>query len=177
VILSTAPFGFTGKEVAMARRTRTLVPRLSSIAALAILTSCDPSCNSSGEQDRLFSAPMGLPPFEPTCAVESCSLPSAPCTVGMPSAPFVFTVPNRATVVFRSEIPVSAGLQAPYQFVWRFSGGGPTARPPATNDRESRVQHIYDVAGRHVVSLTVTDARGASHVGASACEVIVRPPS
>ena len=161
----------------MARHTRTVVPPLSAIAALAMLTSCNPSLNSPAEQDLLFSMPIGLPPFEPTCEVVSCSLPSAPCAVGMSEAPSVYVVPNRATLVFRSEIPVTARLQAPYQFVWRFSGGGPTARPPATNDPESRVQHIYDAAVRHMVTLTVTDARGASHVGAPACEVIVRPPS
>lgn len=157
----------------MERNTRTVIPHLSAIAALAILTSCDPSCNSPAGQDRLFSAPVGLPPFQPTCEVVSCSLPSGPCTVGMPPAQFVFTVPNRATVVFRSEIPASAGLQPPYQFVWRFSGGGPTARPPATNDRVSRVQHVYDAAGDHVVGLTITDGLGASHVGGSACQVTV----
>jgi hypothetical protein len=163
----------------MARRTRTAVPPLSAIAALAILTSCDPSCNSNSpaEQDRLFSIPTSLPPFQPTCEVVSCSLPSAPCAVGMSEAPSVYIVPNRATVVFRSEIPAIAGLQAPYQFVWRLSGGGPTARPPATNEPESRIQHIYDAAGRHMVTLTVTDARGASRMGAPACEVIVSPRS
>jgi PKD domain-containing protein len=158
----------------MERHARTAIPHLSAIAALAILTSCDPSCNSPAGRDRLFSAPVGLPPFQPTCEVVSCSLASgAPCTVGMPPAPFVYTVPNRATVVFRSEIPASAGLRPPFQFVWRFSGGGPTARPPATNERENRVQHVYDAAGSHVVTLTVTDAGGASHVGPSACQVDV----
>ena len=165
----------------MERRTRTVIPHLSTIAALAILTSCDPSCKSAREQQRerdlLFSMPIGLPPFQPRCEVVSCSLPSAPCAVGMSEAPSVYIVPNRAALVFRSEIPASAGLQAPYQFVWRFSGGGPTARPPATNDRESRVQHVYDAAGRHMVTLTVTDALGASRMGAPACEVIVSPPS
>jgi hypothetical protein len=90
-----------------------------------------------------------------------------------PPDPFVFTVPHRATVVFRSEIAAGAGLPPPYQFVWRFSSGGPTARPPVTNDRESRVQHVYDAAGNHLVTLTVTDGRGVSHVGAPACEVFV----
>jgi hypothetical protein len=157
----------------MERRARTPIPQLSAIAALAILTSCDPSCNSPAAQDRLFSAPIGLPPFQPTCEVVSCTLPSGPCAVEMPPAPFVYVVPNRATLVFRSEIPTSAGLQPPYQFVWRFSSGGPTARPPVTNERESRVQHVYDSAGPHVVTVTVTDARGASHVGGSACQVNV----
>jgi hypothetical protein len=158
----------------MERRTRTAIPHLSAIAALAILTSCDPSLDAPGGQDLPFTTPIGSQPFQPTCEVVSCSLPSAPCTVGMPPPdPFVFTVPNRATVVFRSEIAASAGLQPPYQFVWRFSSGGPTARPPVTNDRESRVQHVYDAAGSHVVTLTVTDGRGVSHVGGSACEVIV----
>jgi hypothetical protein len=157
----------------MERRTRTAVPHLSAIAALAILTSCDPSCDSAARQDRLFTPPIGLPPFQPTCEVVSCSLPSAPCAVGMAPAPFVYIVPNRATIVFRSEIPASAGLPPPYQFVWRFSGGGPTARPPATNDRESRVQHVYDAAGSHVLTLTITDGRGAIHEGGTACQVIV----
>jgi hypothetical protein len=157
----------------MKRRTRRAAPPLSAIAALAILTSCEPGCNSLAQPDRVEGIPVGLPPFQPTCEVVSCSLPSAPCAVGMPPAPFVYSVPNRATVVFRSEIPASARLQAPYRFVWRFSSGGPTARPPATDERESRVQHVYDAAGPHVVTLTVTDAAGVGHIGLSACEVIV----
>jgi PKD domain len=161
----------------MKRGRRKAIPHMAAIATLAILTSCDPSCNSPAERDLLFSMPVGLPPFEPTCEVVSCSLSSAPCEVGMPPAPFVYTVPNRATIVLRSEIPVSAGLQAPYQFVWRFSSSGPTARPPASSDRVSRVQHVYDSTGPHVVTLTVTDARGASHVGGSACQVNVNRPS
>ncbi len=65
------------------------------------------------------------------------------------------------------------GFQPPFTFVWRFASGGPEARPPAGNSRESRVQHIYDPAGEKSVGVTITDGRGQVVQATTACLVTV----
>jgi hypothetical protein len=149
-------------------------PHLVAFAAVVALSGCEPQPITL-PPDILVGGtlPSGPAAFEPTCEVVSCSLASgAACTVGTPE-PRRFSVPNRAAVVFRSEIPAGAGVQAPYTFVWRFDTSGPTARPPAGNDRESRVQHVYDLAGEKRITVTVTDGRGAVHEGSPSCRLTV----